>query len=85
MYLHTVVKLLVCKTVDCEVINVEFINRNLPLNGSTVMIKRKCMKLLYSSKGMCRNDSQLKKLICLKYFILETPYIFFSLYSVGIL
>ena len=85
MYLHTVVKLLVCKTVDCEVINVEFINRNLHLNSSAVMIKWKCMKLLYSSKGICRNDSQLKKLICLKYLILETPYIFFSLYSVGIL
>ena len=40
-----------------------------------------CLKLLYSSKGMCRIDSQLKKLICLKYLILETPYTFFSIFS----
>ena len=78
-------KLFVYKTVKCEVINVEFLSRDLPLNNSGIIVKWKCMKLLYSSKGMCRNDSQLKKLICLKYLILETPYIFFSLYSVGIL
>ena len=30
---------------------------------------------------MCRIDSQLKKLIRLKYLILETTYIFFSLFS----
>ena len=40
-----------------------------------------CLKLLYSSKGMCRIDSQLKKLIRLKYLILETPYTFFSIFS----
>ena len=37
-----------------------------------------CLKLLYSSKGMCRIDSQLKQSILLKYLILETPS---SLYS----
>ena len=30
---------------------------------------------------MCRIDSQLKKLIRLKYLILETPYTFFSIFS----
>ena len=30
---------------------------------------------------MCRIDSQLKKLIHLKYLILETPYTFFSIFS----
>ena len=30
---------------------------------------------------MCRIDSQLKKLMRLKYLILETPYTFFSIFS----
>ena len=30
---------------------------------------------------MCRIDIQLKKIIRLKYFILETPYAFFSIFS----
>ena len=30
---------------------------------------------------MCRIDSQLKKLIRLKYLILKTPYTFFSIFS----
>ena len=30
---------------------------------------------------MCRNGSALKKLICLKYLIFQTPYIFFSIFS----
>ena len=30
---------------------------------------------------MCRIDSQLKKLIRLKYLILETPYTFFTIFS----
>ena len=34
--------------------------------------------------GICCIDSQSKKLIYLKYLILETPYTFFSLYPVGI-
>ena len=74
-------KLFVYKTVKCEVINVEFLSRDLPLNNSAIMVKWKCLKLLYSSKGMCRIDSQLKRLIRLKYLILETPYIFFSTFS----
>ena len=37
--------------------------------------------LLCSSKRMCRIGSQLKKMICLKYLILETPYNFFSIFS----
>ena len=38
-------------------------------------------KLLYLPKGICWIDSQSKKLIHLKYLILETPYIFFSIFS----
>ena len=75
------VKLFVYKTVKCGVINVEFLSRDLPLNNSAIMVKWKCLKSLYSSKGMCRIDSQLKKLIRLKYLILETPYTFFSIFS----
>ena len=74
-------KLFVYKTVKCEVINVEFLSRDLPLNNSAIMVKWKCLKLLYWSKGMCRIDSQLKKLILLKYLILEPPYTFFSIFS----
>ena len=74
-------KLCVYKTVKCEVINVEFLSRDLPLNNSAIMVKWKCLKLLYSSKGMFRIDSPLKKLIRLKYLILETPYTFFSIFS----
>ena len=70
-------KLFVCKTVQCEVINVEFLSRDLPLNNSVIMVRWKCLKLLYSSKGMSRIDSQFKKLISLKYLILETHYTFF--------
>ena len=73
-------KLFVYKTVKCEVINVEFLCRDLPLNNSAIM-EIKCLQLLYPSKGMCRIDSQLKKLIRLKYLILETPYTFFSIFK----
>ena len=75
-------KLFVYRTVKYQVINVKFLSRDLPLNNFAFMVKRKFLKLLYSSKGMCRIDSHLKKLIRLKYLILETP---FSLYSVCIL
>ena len=44
-------KLFVYKTVKYEVINVKFRSRDLPLNNSVFMVKRKCLKLLYSSKG----------------------------------
>ena len=42
-------------------IYVEFLSRDLPLNNSAIMVKLKCLKLLYSLKVMCRIDSQLKK------------------------
>ena len=77
----SIVKLFVYKTVKCEVINIEFISRYLPLNNSAIMVKWKCLKLLYSSKGMCRIDSHLKTLICLKCLTLKTPYIVFSIFS----
>ena len=73
--------LFVCETVKSEVTNVEFLSRNLSLKNSAVMVKWKCLKLLYSSKGMCRIDSQLKKLIRLKHLILGTLYTFFSIFS----
>ena len=75
-------KLFVYKTVKCEVINVEFHSKNLPRNNTAIMVKWKCLKFWYLSKGMCRIDSQFVS--CLKYLILETPYTF-SPYSVGIL
>ena len=67
-------KLFVYKTVKCEVVNVEFLSRDLPLNNFVIMVRLTCLKLLYSSKGICRIDSQFKKVIRLKYFILETHY-----------
>ena len=51
----------VYKTVKCEVINVGFLSKHLPLNNSAITFKWKCLNFLYSSKGMCRIDSQLKK------------------------
>ena len=67
-------KLFVYKTVKCEVINVEFLRSDLPLKNSAIMVKWKCLKLLYSSNGMCSIDSQSKKLIhfkaCVCYFSL---------------
>ena len=74
-------KLFVHKTVKCEVINVKFPSRDLPLNNSAIMVKGKHLKLSYSSKGICRIDKQLKKLIPLKHLILETPYTFFSIFN----
>ena len=76
-----IVKLFVYKTVKCKVLNVEFLSRDLPLNNSSIMVKLKCLKLLYLSEGMCGIDSQLKKLIRLKYLILETAYSSFSIFS----
>ena len=77
----SIVKLFVYKSDKHEVINVESLTRDLPLSNSAIMVKWKCLKLLYPSKGMCRIGSQLKKLIRLKYLILETPYTFFSIFS----
>ena len=59
---YIIAKLTINKTVKCEVISVEFLSRDLPLNNSAIMVKWKCLKLLYPSKGMCRIDSQLKNL-----------------------
>ena len=56
------VKLFVYKTIKCEVINDKFLSKDLTLNNSEIMVKWKCLKLLYSPKGMCRIDSQLKKI-----------------------
>ena len=70
-------KLFVYKTVKWEVINVEFLSKELSLNKSGVTVKWKCLKLLYSSKGTCRIDNQFKKFIRLKYLVIETPYTFF--------
>ena len=36
-------------------------------------------EIIYPSKEMC--NSQLKKLMCLKYLILKTPFNFFSIFS----
>ena len=77
----SIVKLFVYKIVKCEIINVEFLSRDLLLNNIAIMVKWKCLKLLYSSKGMCRNDTQSKRLIRLKYLIIETPYTFLSIFG----
>ena len=72
-----IMKLFVYETVKCEVTNIGFLSRDLPLNNSAITVKWKCLKSLHSSKGMYRIDSQLKKLIRLKYLILEGIYTFF--------
>ena len=74
-------KLFVYKTVNCEIINVEFLSRDIHLNNFAIMVKLECLKLLYLSKKIFRIDSQLKKMIHLKYLILEIPYTFFSIFS----
>ena len=77
----SIVKLYVYKTVNCEVINFKLLSRDLSLHNFAIMVKWKCLKLLYLSKGMCKIDSQSKKWIRLKYLILETYYTFFSIFS----
>ena len=54
-------------------------NKNIVLVSSYLTLKY--LKLLYSSKGMCWIDGQSKKLVHLKYLVLETPYAFFSIFS----
>ena len=76
------VTLFVYKTVKCEIINVEFLSRETPLNNFAIMVQWKCLKLLCSAKGMGRTNSQLKKMIHLKFLILETPYTFFSIFYI---
>ena len=79
-------KLFVQKTVKCEVINFEFLSRDLPLNNSAIMVKWKCLKSLYSWKGMCRIDRQLKKTYTFEifnswntlYFFLYIQLVFYS-------
>ena len=72
--------LFVNKTVKCEVIKVEFFSRYFSLNNFAIAVKWKCLKSFYSSK-VNRINSQSKKLIRLKYLILETTYTFFSIFS----
>ena len=76
-------KLFVDETVKCEVIKVGFLSRDLPLDSSAIMVKWKCLKLLNWLKGMRKIDSQLKKkkMIRLKYLILETTYTLFSIFN----
>ena len=52
--------------------------------SSAIMAKWKCLKLLHSSKGMCRMDSQLKNRYVWNIQFLE-HLLPFWLYSVGIL
>ena len=54
-------KLFIYETVKCEVINVEFLSRDISLKNSAIMVKWKCLKFLYLSKVVCTIDSQLKK------------------------
>ena len=49
------VKLFVYKTVKCEVVNDEFLSRDLPLNNSAIIVKWKCLKLLYWSNIHLKN------------------------------
>ena len=48
------------KTVSWEVINVEFLSNDLPVNNSAIVVKWKHLKLLYSSKEMYWINSQSK-------------------------
>ena len=41
-----------------KVINVEFLSRDLPLINSSIIVKWKCLQLLYSSKWICWIESQ---------------------------
>ena len=77
-------KLFVYKTVTFEVNNVEFLCIDLPLNNRAIMVKWKYLKLLYSSKGMCRIEVNWKKWYAwnIKFLKHRIP---FSLYSVGTL
>ena len=79
-------KLFIYKTGKCEVINAKFLSRDLTLNNSAIMVQLKCLKLLYSSKGMYRIDSQLKKIDTFEmfnswntlYFFLYIQLVFYS-------
>ena len=75
--------LLLYKTVKCEVINVKFLSRGIPLNNSANMVKWKCVKFLYLSKVMCRQSIEQKWYIKNIKFLKQL--IPFSLYSAGIL
>ena len=74
------VKLFVYKTVKCEVTNGKFLIRDLPLNKSAIMVKWKCLKLLYSSIEICSIDRSSKNW-WLWNVTLETPHTFFSIFS----
>ena len=77
-------QLFVYKTVKCEIINVEFLSRDLPLNNSAIMVKWKYLKLLFSSKGMRRVESQLETWYVWNIWFLK-HLVPFCLYSVIIL
>ena len=74
------VKLFVYKTVKCEVTNGKFLIRDLPLNKSAIMVKWKCLKLLYSSIEICSIDRSSKNW-WLWNVTLEAPHTFFSIFS----
>ena len=57
----SIVKLFAYKTVKCEVVNVEFLTRDLPLKNSAIMVKRKCLNYIHQKE--CWIDSQSEKLI----------------------
>ena len=46
----SIVKLFAYKTVKCEVANVEFLTRDLPLKNSAIMVKRKCLNYIHQKE-----------------------------------
>ena len=71
------------KLLNVKLLKLDFLSRDLPLDSSAIMVKWKCLKLLNWLKGMRKIDSQLKKkkMIRLKYLILETTYTLFSIFN----
>ena len=74
-------KLFVYKTVKCEVINVKFLTRDLPLNNSAIMVKCKCLKYYFHQEECAALTVNFKKLTRLNYLIFERVYTFFSIFS----
>ena len=46
----SIAKLFAYKTVNCEVVNVEFLTRDLPLKNSAIMVKRKCLNYIHQKE-----------------------------------
>ena len=46
------VKLFVYKTVKCEVINLEFLGRDLPLNNSAIMFKKMSEIIIFIKRNV---------------------------------